>query len=1134
MLHDMCRLFHFLSAFLILTAPGFSSDLAREFDNPPDSVRPGVYWFFMDANLSREGMAADLEAMKQIGVRRAICLEVNLQVPKGSVDYMSENWLEHWKFACQQAQQRGIELTLCAGPGWCGAGGPWIKPERSMQHLRSAAVEIAGPRQYNDILPIPAPRTPFFGGGSLGPCKKQWSEFYKDVAVIAYPTPKIKYQIPDWEEKALFFRPPYSSVRGVKPYLKRSESEPEKEALIPFDKIIDVSKFMDSSGRLCWDVPAGNWTILRLGRRLTGQTTRPAPAAGLGLECDKFEKTGFDENFINFNLPYIGTGKFSGFHHDSWEMSSQNWSEHFRDLFIQKRGYDPLPWTPVMFGVPVDSVDKSERFLWDLRRTAAELVYENNVSYMKQRAAEKGLEFSTEAYDLNPAGDLYLFRSADVPMGEFWSKGYGLDTDFSVFEAVSSGHTCGRKIIGAESFTSMKDKWLQHPGAMKQQGDWALCAGINRIFFHRMISQPTNDLRPGFSLGPHGMHWDRTQTWFPLCKAYVDYLARCQALLQKGLPSADILYLDREEAPCVFVPPASAFLPGEFRDKREYNFDGCCPQTLIDRAEAKDGKIIFSDGARYSVLVLPQTQTMTLELAKKLNQLKSAGVVIIGANAAVSPSLVNYPQEDILVKQQTNLLLDDSQKETRISSVNQYIQQAKWIWFNADYDNAPEKAAAEFVKEFELPDFSLSDDKSLYGIIGVTADNLYQIYINEKYIGTGRDYHNLDLYRISDALRPGKNTIRLKVANEGSAPNPAGVIALGVVQLPDSTLVIPTDATWECVKTQNGAAQGKFAVALGEYNMRPWRLSLDGDTQTYPDYAQTAELLARLGVAPDFQSDGNIRWIHRIDGDTDIYFIGNRTEENIEANCSFRVTGKRAQLWNPLTGKRYAVDTARSEAQSTPSKSQTTIPIQFVPGQSWFVIFDNSVKENEENLPKTSWLFAKSEEKSLLEFNGAWQADFHQNASLGRFTAKGKPKSVTFSTLEDWSKHSDEMIKYYSGIAEYKYAPFDFAAFDSAALYLDLGSVFVMAQVELNGRDLGTLWRAPWRLEIPQGVLKPKNNALKITVANLWCNRLIGDASLPEEEKFTRSPNRMWEPGDNQLQPSGLLGPVKIIRRQRK
>ena len=526
-----------VSSFSIAVVADDGASLRDAFTNPPESAKPGVYWFFLDGNLSKEGMRADLDALKNAGLGRAIMMEADQGGPRGKVEYMTPEWLDCWRDAARHADELGIDLTTSVGPGWCGAGGPWIDPDHSMQHLRASETRVEGGKTVEVALPVPTPRDPYFGRGSLGPCADVWANYYRDVAVVAFPTPKSDLRLPDWEEKALFYRPPYSSTPGVKPFLAPITDDPDvakyDDAIIPVDAILDLSDKMDADGTLRWDAPEGDWTVMRLGRRLTGQTTRPAPLAGLGLESDKFERSGIEAHFAAFDDKLLDVAKFSTLHHDSWEMSSQNWSEHFRELFQKSRGYDPLTRAPAIFGRIVGNVEETERFLWDLRRVGQELVYDNNVLRMKELAAERDLKFSTEAYDLNPAGDLWLFRAADVPMCEFWSDGYGFDSRFSVFEAVSSAHTCGQPIVAAESFTSYLDKWRQHPGAAKRQGDWAFCAGVNRFLFHRMCSQP-NDDAPGLSLGPHGMHFDRTQTWFPLLggrEGYSEYMTRVQSVL---------------------------------------------------------------------------------------------------------------------------------------------------------------------------------------------------------------------------------------------------------------------------------------------------------------------------------------------------------------------------------------------------------------------------------------------------------------------------------------------------------------------------------------------------------------------------------------------------------------------------
>jgi hypothetical protein len=174
---------------------------------------------------------------------------------------------------------------------------------------------------------------------------------------------------------------------------------------------VDLTKQLSPGGRLDWNVPPGRWTIMRFGRALTGQTTRPAPKPGLGFETDKFDRAALDAHFAAYVqkiLARIGPrtnahGGLTMLHFDSWEMSSQNWSPGFRDEFRKRRGYDPLKFLPALSGWMVGGEEMSERFLWDLRRTAQELVVENQVGYLKELSHRNGLTLSVEPYDLNPA-----------------------------------------------------------------------------------------------------------------------------------------------------------------------------------------------------------------------------------------------------------------------------------------------------------------------------------------------------------------------------------------------------------------------------------------------------------------------------------------------------------------------------------------------------------------------------------------------------------------------------------------------------------------------------------------------------------------------------------------------------------
>jgi len=649
---------------------GTSSDdydvLSRSFVNPPDSARPGVYWYFMDGNLSREAMTADLESMKETGLGNLVFLEVNVGVPRGKVDFFSKEWQELFVHAVREAERLGIEITMGVGPGWTGSGGPWVKLEESMKHLVASSSSVQGPGPCSILLPVPPPRRPFFGeGGLTNLMRKQWLDYYEDVIVLAFPTPEKSELITDIDEKALVYRAPYSSQPNVKPFLPAPAKFPTVEAasIIRESEIVNVTEFMQENGQFNWEVPEGEWTIMRFGTRNNGAVTRPAPEPGLGFESDKFSATAFDQHFDAFLGKLIEQtgppkpdqqGGLTFLHMDSWEMGAQNWTKGFREEFLKRRGYDLYPWLPTYTGKIVGSLELSERFLWDLRITGEELILENHAGRIKEIGDEYGLGLSIEPYDMNPTADLNLGSLADVPMCEFWSRGLGCNTSFSSFESSSIAHVYGRPVLSAEAFTAAPEEaWKMYPGAMKDQGDWAFCAGINRFVYHTFAHKPLGEhLRPGMTMGPYGVHWDRGQTWWPMAHEYHRYITRCQYILQQGRTIADVLYLTPEGAPHIFRPPPTALTGNDtIPDRRGYNFDGISPLMLMELAGVIDGKIVFPGGASYRILVLPLFETMTPGLLEKLSELARDGAVIVGPPPLRSPSLVNYPDCDRMVSE---------------------------------------------------------------------------------------------------------------------------------------------------------------------------------------------------------------------------------------------------------------------------------------------------------------------------------------------------------------------------------------------------------------------------------------------------------------------------------------------------
>ncbi|MFH5885474.1 glycosyl hydrolase [Halalkalibaculum sp. DA3122] len=635
-------------------------ELRSNFKTPTASSHPGVYWYFMDGNMSKKEMTKDLESMKAAGISHLIFLEVNVGIPRGEVNFMSEKWLDLFEHAESVARRLDIAITLGVGPGWTGSGGPWVEGESSMQHLVASETKVDGPVEFKAKLEVPPPHKPFFGESWFTEdLKSRWNTYYQDVRVLAYPTPTYNKKVHLLDEKSLVYRSPYTSDTTTRPHLPAPSSKQFKG----LDKasIIDISDHLNKEGILEWSVPKGKWMILRFVSRNNGNVTRPAPLPGVGFEADKFDSTALKNHLDNFlgkifekiePLNTQGKGGLKMLHMDSWEMGAQNWTQDFREEFEKRRGYDPLPYLPVYNGEIVGSLEESERFLWDLRMTSQDLIFDEHVKFIKKYAQKRGLGLSIEPYDMNPTSDLALGSFADVPMAEFWTNRF--NSSFSVNEATSIAHVQGKKVVQAEAFTSdQEEKMLHHPASIKNQGDWAFSLGVNRLFYHTFVHKSLGDtLKPGMTMGPYGVHWDRGQTWWPMVADYHTYIARNSYMMQQGTNIADILYLTPEGVPHVFLPPPSA-VTGTDRlpDRKGFDFDACYPATLIEDASVKDGSIVFPGGASYQVLVLPLRETMSIQLLTKIEQLLRDGATVIGSPPTRSPSLSGYPDVDHKIKQ---------------------------------------------------------------------------------------------------------------------------------------------------------------------------------------------------------------------------------------------------------------------------------------------------------------------------------------------------------------------------------------------------------------------------------------------------------------------------------------------------
>ncbi|MGQ1783628.1 MULTISPECIES: glycosyl hydrolase [unclassified Saccharicrinis] len=750
------------------------NSLKQTFFNPPDAAKPGVYWYFMDGNLSRKEMTNDLESMKEAGISHLIFLEVGIGVPRGSVDFMSEEWQDLYVHAVREAERLGIKILLGAGPGWCGSGGPWVKPDESMKHLVFSETEVIGGKQIEVKLPKPKQRSTTW--------HKTKDSYYEDVAVYAIPKTAVPV-IEAINEKALFERDPYSSKPNVKPYLPALSSydEPERKKILASSQMLNVSQFLKANGHFAWDAPKGKWTIIRMGKRVTGAGTRPAPEPALGLESNKMDTSAFRNHLRNYTDILLkkttprkeGVG-WTGFHMDSWESGAQNWTDGIVEEFKKRRGYDPEPYFLAYTGRAINSVELTERFLWDLRQTCKELVLEYHVEYGKEYAHKNGLELTIEPYDMNPAGDLDLGAIADVIMAEFWSNGFGFHTIYAVLQASSIAHIKGHPVVGAEVFTSQpKEAWSLFPGNMKNQSDWALAHGINRFVYHTFAHKPLGEEhRPGMTMGRYGVHWDRGQTWWPMVGAYHDYISRCSHMMQQGQAVADILYLTPEGAPMIFTPPADALVENNMiPDKKNYGFDGCSPKMLMEWARVESGKIVFPGATSYELMVLPNFETMTPDLLKKIISLVEKGAKVVGAPPLKSPSLVNYPACDIEVKNLAEKLWGALQTPNTFSEISFGEGFVFWGGNLVSEELYPTyKSTAELLTKLNIAEDFKSDnnsirfghrqtaDKDIYFIANRTKDFQKTVCTfratgqPELWIGTTGETRKLTNYTVENGL----------------------------------------------------------------------------------------------------------------------------------------------------------------------------------------------------------------------------------------------------------------------------------------------------------------------------------------------------------------------------------------------
>lgn len=653
----------------------------KEFQHPPPSAYPWAFVFWVQGNVTKEGITADLESMHRAGIRGMelfLCVDLEslgLGVPAGPYQCLSEGWFDLFGHLLKESDRLGIEIDVNNSPDWDGSGGAWIPPEMASQQVIASETVLEGPVHKKVALPMP---------------KGVRKGYYQEIAVLAFPLQTEgapTFRIPNFNSSKSFAGG--EDFYDVIPWPRLIRTNPAwprapQNQVLDASRMIELTSKLERDGTLAWDVPVGRWLVLRFGHTVANGTTRVSEPHVAGLECDKMRKSAIQLQFdamIGKLVEHAGplTGKvLTTVHVDSWEAGSGNWTPGFRKQFQSRRGYDMLPYLATLNGLVVESREVSERFLWDLRETIHELVVENYATHLRDLAHSRGMKLSIEAYD-GTCDDLRYAGCADIPMTEFWpfSACCGLPMCDHTEDMASAAHVYGKPILSSEAFTSIRGDFLAHPATLKPLGDWAFCTGVNRLSLSEWVMQPWPQVAPGISFGLFGTVFQRSLTWWPMARPWNDYTARCQWMLQQGTFVADVCFIAPEGAPSRYTPPIRRSVRGVIPDRPEYNFDGCPGELVIEQMTTEDHAVLLPSGMKYSLLVLPtydaggeevirlldlsgydnknyyykpeappKVQTMTPELLWKVVMLLKQGATVLGYRPLKSPSLNRFPECD--------------------------------------------------------------------------------------------------------------------------------------------------------------------------------------------------------------------------------------------------------------------------------------------------------------------------------------------------------------------------------------------------------------------------------------------------------------------------------------------------------
>lgn len=501
---------------------------------------------------------------------------------------------------------------------------------------------------------------------------------------VLHTTPRVNR----FEEKAGF---------GLVPdYYAIATPDVDARTVVRPADVVDLTTRMKPDGSLDWTPPEGEWFVLRMGYSLTGTTNHPATAEATGLEVDKLDQQAvksYIDTYLGTYLDTVGaqlTGRrgIRALLTDSIEVGAYNWTADLLAQFKRLRGYDPLPWLPALTGAVIGGAEQSDKFLWDFRRTLAELTARSHYGQIAASAHERGLTYygeSLEGTRVSIGDDMEMRQHADIPMAAMWTyspeKGPRSNYVIDIQGAASVAHVYGQNLVAAESMTSALVPWGFSPRTLKPIIDLEFALGVNRPVIHTSVHQPLNR-KPGLGLLIFGQYFNRNETWAEQAEPWITYLARNAHMLQQGKFAADVAYFYGEEAPLAGLYGEGSSLPKDL--PVGYGFDFVNSDIVLHQLSAANGALETRSGMRYRLLYLGgSSRRMTLPVLRRIRDLVNSGAVVAGTRPIGSPSLADDAAE-------FNAIADDlwskRSRKGRVISGNDVNQALGMIGAVRDFD----------------------------------------------------------------------------------------------------------------------------------------------------------------------------------------------------------------------------------------------------------------------------------------------------------------------------------------------------------------------------------------------------------------------------------------------------------------